>query len=94
MAAPEFSITYIDGNTEQVKRRPIHLMRAEQICKKDAGANEQLLASLWAAATGGKTGRAAFEAWCETVEDWDRVAAVEAEDDADPLVPASGGSPD
>lgn len=94
MAAPRFAISYVDGSSEIVARRPVHNMRAEKLCPKDAGANEVLLATLWAAATGGRGPRAEFEKWAETVDDWDRVDDEAAEGEDAPLDPELAGSPD
>lgn len=81
----EFTLTFVDGEVRTVKRRPVHLMRAERLLPKDAGGNEILLATFWAAATGGKGSRTQFEEWVETVEDWARVDPEDSsEADADP----------
>lgn len=93
--APRFAITFVDGTTEIVARRPVHLMRAERLVGKDPGPNEHLLATLWACATGGRGPRAEFEKWADTVEDWELVkddAAAEA--DAAPLDPEPSASLD
>lgn len=90
MAAPRFSITYVDGATVEVSRRPVHWMRAERILPPDAKANETVLASLWASATGGTEGRDAFEAWAETVEDWSPVEASVGGDAVPPATEPAG----
>jgi hypothetical protein len=93
--APRFAITFVDGTTEIVARRPVHLMRAERLVGKDPGANEHLLATLWACATGGKAPRAEFEKWAETVEDWELVKGDQADDGNEaPLDPAPDASLD
>lgn len=91
MAVGAFKIFFTNGSEVEVRRRPVHEVRAEQITKKDDGITFQVLAGLWAADTGGKTGRADFEAWLETVDDWER---VDAGADADPPAQGTGTSPD
>lgn len=77
--ATSFRVTFVDGTESVVERRPIHMLRAERLTTPAMGAQEQVLLMLWAAATGGKGKVADFEAWLETVDDWDRVEAVAAD---------------
>lgn len=70
--AVSFRVAFVDGTESVVERRPIHMLRAERLAKPDMGPQEQVLLMLWAAATGGKGKLADFEAWLETVDDWER----------------------
>lgn len=91
MAVRVFKVVFVDGRAVELRRRPVHEVRAEQITKKEDGITFQLLAGVWAAETGGKTGRADFEAWLETVDDW---KILEVGVDADPPAQGTGTSPD
>lgn len=83
--AVAFKVAFVDGTEAVVERRPIHMLRAERLTKPDMGAQEQVLLMLWAAATDGKGKLSDFEAWLETVDDWDRIEAPAA-------VPPQGSS--
>ena len=87
--ATRYSITYVDGTEAVVNRRPVHLMRAERLITDATGMQEQVLLTLWAAATGGTGTPAEFEAWADTVDDWDK-----AEVELVPPAQGSGTSPD
>jgi hypothetical protein len=91
--AKQYRIWFLDGTEATYARRPVHDMRAERMYGADAGANEIMLATFWACATGGTGSRDEFEAWAETVEEWESVAASE-EDEAVPLDPPGDGSPE
>lgn len=86
----KFDITFDDGTVRQVNRRPVHLMRTEQSVPK-AGANEQVLVSIWFADQKAPAlDKVAFNAWAESLDDW---ALVGEGDDADPPARTPGGSP-
>lgn len=91
MAKP-IAVTFTDGTTRTVHRRPVHEVRQERITKAEDGPTFILMAQLWAADTGGTDGRAAFEKWLEDVESWEVEEAAEAE--ADPPDQGHGTSPD
>jgi hypothetical protein len=91
--AARYQIFYTDGTDEIVARRPVHNMRAERVYASDAGANEVMLATFWACATGGTGSRQDFEEWAETVEEWDPISRDPEAGDAAPLDLAPDGSP-
>ena len=81
MAQQHLKLSFVDGTEATVTRRPVHWMRAERVARADAGAYETVLATAWAASTGGTGDAAAFEAWAETVDSFEYVTT---EDDAGP----------
>lgn len=86
----KFDLTFEDGTERTITRKPVHLMRTEQVGGKP-GVNEQVLVSLWFADTKRPAlDRKDFDAWAESLEDW----AIQTEDDtADPPDRTPGGSP-
>lgn len=84
-----FKLTFADGEVREVERRPIHHLRAEAVSGGlSGGSYTNVYASMWAADTGGKGDRKAFEKWVESLDDWEKLPDLE-DTDADP--PASGG---
>ncbi len=73
MATERFVLTFSDGTTREVVRRPIHTVRAEALIGGQAGTSTYVWATFWAADTGGRGDRKAFEAWLNDVDDFDRV---------------------
>jgi hypothetical protein len=87
----KFTLTYDDGSKKTVNRKPVHLMRTEQLGGKP-GPNETVLISLWFADTL-RPGfdRPHFENWVGDLDDWEiDMAEVE----SDPPGRTSGDSPD
>ena len=89
MATQHLKLAFVDGSEATVTRRPIHWMRAERVARPGAGAYETVLATAWAATTGGTGDASAFEAWADTVESFEYVTV---EDDAGPPDGEPGGS--
>jgi len=73
MAGDRFKLTFSDGSIREVTRRPIHAVRAEAILGPNPGTMSYVYATLWAADTGGKGNRDAFEAWLNDLDDFDRI---------------------
>lgn len=93
MAVTRFSLTFRNGEVREVESRPIHQVRAEAVTGGTGGSLTYVYATLWAADTGGRGDRKAFEKWLENFEDFDRVDTDDPEADADP--PGQGeASPD
>ena len=91
MAQQLLKLSFTDGTEATVTRRPIHWMRAERVARPNAGAYETVLATAWAAVTGGTGGEAEFEAWAETVDSFEYVS-VEADADPPGVEPAGSQS--
>ena len=80
----KFDLTFEDGTTRLVNRRPIHDLRVEQVTNKDTGPNEQVLIGLWFADSKEPVfSPKAFDKWLNTLDGWEGVT-VDQEADASP----------
>lgn len=91
MSVERYKLTFSDGTTREVERRPIHYIRAEGLVGGNAGTMTYVYATLWAADTGGRGDRKAFEAWMNEVDDFDPVEVTAPKGaDAGPPDPSPG----
>ena len=68
----KFDLTFDDGTTRLVNRRPIHDLRVERVINKNTGPNEQVLIGLWFADSKEPVfSQQAFDLWLNTLDGWE-----------------------
>jgi hypothetical protein len=81
----KFDLTFEDGATRTVNRRPIHDLRVERVINKNTGPNEQVLIGLWFADSKEPVfSQKNFDEWLNALDGWE----IHTEEEADDSPPA------